>query len=105
MIDLTDKNFETEVIKAKTPVLVDFWAAWCGPCQIADPVIDELDKEYNGQIKFAKLNVDQNPQSPQKYGVMSIPTVIIFKEGQEFKRQVGFSGKAGYQKLLEKAIK
>ena len=82
------------------PVLVDFWAPWCGPCQTAGPVIEELAKEHEGKIKVGKLNVDENPQIGQKYGILSIPTVIIFKNGEEVKRQVGFVGKEGYINLI-----
>jgi thioredoxin 1 len=101
MIELTDQNFENEVLRADLPVLVDFWAPWCRPCLIAGPVIEELAKEYEGKIKVGKLNVDENPKIAQKYGILSIPTVVIFKEGKEVKRQVGFPGKAGYEKLIK----
>jgi thioredoxin 1 len=104
MIDLTDQNFEKEVLKEKLPILVDFWAPWCGPCRLADPVIKELAEEYKGKMKTGKLNIDENPKISQKYGVMSIPTVIIFKGGKEVKKQVGFPGKEGYKKLIEEAV-
>ena len=100
MVTLTEQNFEGEVLKSDLPVLVDFWAPWCGPCQTAGPVIEELAKEYEGKIKVGKLNVDENPKMAQKYGIMSIPTVIIFKNGQEIRRQVGFLGKEGYINLI-----
>jgi len=99
-IEFTKENFEAEVLKSDKPVLVDFWAPWCGPCQTAGPVIEELAKEYEGKIKVGKLNVDENPQIGQKYGILSIPTVIIFKNGEEVKRQVGFVGKEGYINLI-----
>ncbi len=101
MLELTNKSFQEEVLKAKEPVLVDFWAPWCGPCRMAGPVIDELAQEYEGKVKVGKLNVDENPKTAEKYGVMSIPTVIIFKEGKEAKRQIGFPGKAGYEQLIK----
>jgi len=101
MLILTDKNFKEEVLQGRIPVLVDFWAPWCGPCWLAEPVIEELAQEYEGKIKIGKLNVDENPQTAQKYGVMSIPTVIVFKKGKEAKKQIGFSGKEGYKKLVE----
>lgn len=100
----TDQNFETEVLKSTIPVLVDFWATWCGPCQMAGPVIDELAKDYEGKALVGKVNVDENPQTAVKYDVMSIPTVIVFNNGQEFKREVGFTGKEGYKKLLEEVL-
>jgi len=101
MIIVEDQNFEKEVLKSDLPVLVDFWASWCGPCLMVGPVIEELAEEYEGKIKFGKLNVDENPKTAEKYGILSIPTVIIFKEGKEVKRQVGFPGEEGYRKLLE----
>jgi len=82
------------------PVLVDFWAPWCGPCQTAGPVIEELAKEYEGKIKVGKINIDENQKISEKYGILSIPTVIIFKNGEEVKRQVGFVGKEGYINLI-----
>jgi len=100
MVILTDENFKKEVLEANLPVLVDFWAPWCGPCQTAGPVIEELAKEYEGKIKVGKLNVDENPKLSEKYGILSIPTVIIFKNGEEVKRQVGFVGKEGYINLI-----
>jgi thioredoxin 1 len=105
MFELTDKNFHEEVLKADLPVLVDFWAPWCQPCLMAGPVIEELAEEYQGKMKVGKVNVDENPGISQKYGIMSIPTVIIFKKGKEIKRLIGFPGKSGYQGLIEEAIK
>jgi len=101
-VKLTDQNFEQEVLKNKLPVLVDFYADWCGPCQMAGPVLSELAKEYEGKLNVGKLNVDENPQTGAKFGVMSIPTVILFKEGKEIQRQVGFPGKEGYLKIISK---
>lgn len=99
--NLNDRNFESEVLKADRPVLVDFYADWCQPCRMATPVIEELAEEYSSKIKTSKLDVEESPQLAGKYGVMSIPTVIIFKDGKEVKRQVGFPGKAGYQQLID----
>ena len=84
--------------------MVYFWAPWCGPCQMAGPVIEELAKEYEGKMRVGKLNVDENPKMAQKYGVMSIPTVIIFKGEKEVRKQIGFPGKEGYKKLIEELI-
>ena len=103
-MEITDQNFESEVIKSDLPVFTYFSADWCGPCKMAGPAIDELADEYSAKIKIVKINVDQNPQSPQKYNVMSIPTVIIFKDGQEVKREIGFSGKEGYKKLIDDVL-
>ena len=103
-LELTDQNFEEEVLQANTPVLVDFWAEWCSPCLMASPAIEELAKEYEGKIKAGKLNVDENPKTAQKYGVMSIPTVIIFKGGKEVKKQIGFPGREGYKKLIDSIL-
>lgn len=100
MITFTNQNFEKEVLKSETPVLVDFWTSWCGPCQMVGPIIEELAKEYEGKVKIGKLNVDENPQVAVKYSVMSIPTVILFKEGQEVARQIGLESKETYLKLI-----
>lgn len=81
-ITLTDDNFENEVIKSDKPVLIDFWAVWCGPCKIIAPVVEELASEYEGKIKVGKLDVDENQRSSIKYGVRSIPTLLIFKDGK-----------------------
>ena len=104
-ITFTDDNFEEKVIKSDKPVMVDFWAPWCGPCQMAGPVIDELADEKKGTFVIGKLNVDDNQAVAGKYGVMSIPTVILFREGKEVSRKVGFAGKPMYESLLEEASK
>jgi thioredoxin 1 len=100
VITFTDQNFEKEVLKSEMPVLVDFWAPWCGPCQMVSPLIEELAKEVEGKVKVGKLNVDENPQVATKYGIMSIPTVIFFKEGQEVTRQIGLESRENYLKLI-----
>ncbi len=100
MITFTDQNFEKEVLKSEKPVLVDFWAPWCGPCQMVSPLIEELAKEVEGKVKVGKLNVDENPQVAAKYGIMSIPTVIFFKEGKEVVRQIGLESKENYLKII-----
>lgn len=104
-ITVTDADFEEEVLKSDIPVLVDFWAPWCGPCKMAEPVINELAEEYKGKVKIGKMNVDENQEQPSKYGVMSIPTVVVFNKGKEVERKIGFGGKAGYEELLEKVVK
>lgn len=91
---LTDTNFDEEVIKSPIPVLVDFWATWCGPCQMIAPIIEELAKEFEGKLKVGKLNVDENIQKSNEYGITAIPTILIFKNGQVIKKLVGFSKKS-----------
>lgn len=85
----TDQNFEAEVVKSDRPVLVDFWAPWCGPCQMMGPIIEELAKDMGDKAKIGKLNVDENPDTAQKFGIMSIPTILIFKGGQVAKQFIG----------------
>jgi len=89
----TDQNFEEEVLKSELPVLVDFFAVWCGACQMMAPVIEEMAKELEGKVKIGKMNVDENPQTAEKYGIMSIPTLILFKNGEPVKTLQGFRGK------------
>jgi thioredoxin 1 len=103
-VAITDRTFDTEVLKSGTPVLVDFWATWCGPCKMIAPVLEEIAGEKDGQLKIAKLDVDQNPESAQKFGVMSIPTLILFKNGQEASRFVGYRSKTQLVQQIEKAI-
>lgn len=96
-----DQNFADEVIKSDKPVMVDFWATWCGPCQMAGPVVDALADDYKGKVKIGKLDVDANQTIASQYGVMSIPTVIMFKGGKEIARKVGFAGRPMYETLLK----
>jgi thioredoxin 1 len=92
-LQFTDGNFEAEVLKSDKPVLVDFWAPWCGPCQMMGPIVDEVAKELAGSAKVGKLNVDENPQVAGKFGIMSIPTLLIFKNGAVVKELVGVQAK------------
>lgn len=103
-INISDKDFDTQVIGNKLPVLVDFWAEWCGPCKMAGPVLEELSETYKDKVLVVKLNVDENPAMPQKFGVMSIPSTILFKGGKEIGRQVGFSGKENFETLMKKGV-
>lgn len=100
-MEFTDQNFGTEVLQNKQLVLVDFFAVWCGPCQMMAPVIEEIAKEQEGRLKVGKLNVDENPQTAEKYGIMSIPTLILFKNGQVVKTLVGLRSKEEILKELE----
>ena len=92
-VHLTDKNFNDEVMKSQLPVLVDFWAEWCGPCRMIAPIVDEIANEYQGKLKVAKLNVDEAQDVAIKYGVMSIPTLMVFKQGKVVDQVVGAMGK------------
>jgi len=91
MIKIESANFDEKVVKSDLPVLIDFWAAWCGPCKLMAPVFEELSTQYEGKIRFGKLNVDENQDIAAKYGVMSIPTLILFDKGMEVDRIVGFA--------------
>ncbi len=97
----TDANFKADVIDSKTAVVVDFWAPWCGPCKIVSPTIEELAKDYEGKVAIGKLNVDENTETAGTYGVMSIPTVMIFKGGKPVKSMVGAQGKDTYKRAID----
>ena len=99
-----DSNFDEIVLQAKTPVLVDFWAEWCGPCRMVAPVVEELAEEYEGRISFVKLDVDQNPKTASKYGIMSIPTLLLFKNGSPASNIVGFRPKAELKRSLDAVL-
>lgn len=103
-IKFTDDTFDKEVLQSNTPVLVDFWAEWCQPCQMVSPLVDELGQEYEGKVKVGKLNVDENVNVPGNYGIMSIPTLMVFKGGKPLKTMVGVQGKDQLKKALEEAL-
>lgn len=106
VVELNDQNFQAEVLDYKdTPVFVDFFAEWCGPCKMVGPVVDELAEEYAGKLKFGKLNVDEASETAGKYGVMSIPTLIIFKNGEIVKQMLGAHSKDGFKKEIDGVIK
>ena len=104
VINITDDNFETEVLKSDLPVLVDFWAEWCGPCKVLGPIIDEVAPEYDGKIKFTKLNIDQNPATAPNYQIRGIPTILIFKNGELKATSVGVLSKTELNKLLDENL-
>jgi thioredoxin 1 len=101
--EFTDGDFDSQVLKADTPVLVDFWAPWCGPCRMISPMVEELAAENAGSVKIGKLNIDDNPDSAQKYDVSSIPTLMIFKNGEVVERVVGVQPKNRLQEMLDAA--
>ena len=101
---LSDSIFQSEVLEAEGLVLVDFWAPWCGPCKMMGPVIEELGVEYRGRVKICKLDVDENNETAGNYGIMSIPTLVLFKDGKEVNRLVGFVPKANVAKALDSAL-
>jgi thioredoxin 1 len=103
-LTLTDKNFDQEVLQSKIPVLVDFWASWCGPCRMVGPIIDELAKDYEGKLKVGKMNVDENQESPKKYNIMSIPSLLIFKNGKVVKTMIGVQSKESFKRQIDEAI-
>ena len=103
-VEVNDSNFDQMVLQSKTPVLVDFWAAWCGPCRMVAPLVEELAGEYEGKVTMVKLNVDENTQIASQYGIMSIPTLLIFKDGAPVSNIVGFRPKAELQRSLDAVL-
>ena len=101
LVEFTDDNFDAEVLKSDLPVLVDFWAEWCGPCKMIAPIIDELADQYEGDVKFTKLNVDLNPGISAKFGIRSIPTILIFKDGSPVDQIVAYQPKSNIESRIK----
>lgn len=104
MLEVTDGTFEAEILQSEIPALVDFWAPWCSPCKMVGPIIEQLSTEFAGQVKIAKMNVDQAPMTPTRYGIRGIPTVILFKGGQEVDKIVGAVPKNKFVDLIKKHL-
>ncbi|GBR46807.1 MULTISPECIES: thioredoxin TrxA [Neokomagataea] len=103
-VAVTDSSFEQDVLKAEGPVLVDFWAEWCGPCKMIAPALEEIGAEFQGRVKVAKVNIDSNPEAPTQFGVRSIPTLIVFKDGKPVAQQLGAMPKSQLKAWVEKSI-
>ena len=104
MLELNEDNFETEVTKSDVPVLVDFWAAWCGPCRMMAPVFEKLSGEFEGKVKFAKMNTDEQGELSQKFDIMGIPALVMFNKGQEVDRIVGFAPEVELKRKIEASL-
>jgi thioredoxin 1 len=104
LLEITDENFDRDVLKSTEPVLVDFWAAWCGPCKAIAPIVEEVASQYNGKLKVAKMDVDKNVSTPQRFGVRGIPTLLLFKDGKVAEQIVGFVPKETIEKAISKVL-
>ncbi|HJD55774.1 MAG TPA: thioredoxin [Rickettsia endosymbiont of Pyrocoelia pectoralis] len=102
--NVTDNSFEKEVLESDLPVVVDFWAEWCGPCRMLTPIIEELSKELEGKVKILKMNIDENPEAPSKYGIRSIPTVMLFKNGESKGIKIGVLPKESLSEWIKESI-
>ena len=101
---ITDANFEAEVLKSKSPILLDFWAEWCGPCRMLGPVVERIAQANQGKLTVAKMNVDDNQNTPQKYGIQGIPTMLFFKNGEVVQQIVGFQSQENIQRIVDEVI-
>ena len=104
ILELSDASFESDVINSDVPVLVDFWAPWCGPCRAVAPIVEEISEAYDGKIKVGKLNVDENPSTTMKFGIRSIPTLLVFKGGEAVEQIIGAVPKGEIEKAVDKAL-
>lgn len=104
LLQVTDANFDEEIVKAGIPAMVDFWAEWCGPCKMVGPTVEALAKEYEGKIKVAKMNVDENRETPAKFGIRNIPTLILFKDGEVAQTIIGAQTKSHLEEELKKLL-
>ena len=104
LFEVTDENFDRDVLKASQPVLVDFWAAWCGPCKAIAPIVEEVASQYTGKVKVGKMDVDKNIATPQRYGVRGIPTLLLFKDGKVAEQIVGYVPKETIEKAITKVL-
>ena len=104
VIEFNDQNFDSEVLESKTPVLVDFWAVWCGPCKAITPIIEEIANDFNGKVSVGKVDVDNNNQVAMKYGIRSIPTLLLFNNGEVVDQVIGNVGKESIESMLNKAL-
>ena len=102
--EITDTEFKQEVLEADLPVLVDFWAEWCGPCNVVSSILESLAEEYDGKIKFVKVDTAENFETPESYGILSLPTLLVFKEGQQIERIIGARPKSDLRRSLEQAL-
>lgn len=103
-VAVSDSSFEADVLKSEGPVLVDFWAEWCGPCKMIAPALEEIGAEYQGRLKVAKVNIDSNPEAPTQYGVRSIPTLIVFKDGKPVAQQMGALPKSQLKAWIDQSL-
>ena len=104
ILDVTDATFEREILKSETPVLIDFWAEWCAPCRIIAPIVKELAASYDGKVKIVKMNIDENPATPGRYGVRAIPTVLAFKNGAVVGQLTGARPKSAFEDMVQKLL-